>query len=73
MVLFEKSAVLTPRGTLRYNITDNFVEEAEMDGKAQIEEVSEDHLLFESRFRTQPGTQGKLLLHHTLTILLGIG
>ncbi|MCL4205662.1 MAG: hypothetical protein KJ000_24535 [Pirellulaceae bacterium] len=44
----------TPRGTLRYNVTDGFVETADLDGKILVEEVSQDHILFESRFRSTP-------------------
>jgi hypothetical protein len=44
----------TPRGTLHYNVSDGFVETANLEGKFVIEQVSKDHLLFEARFKSQP-------------------
>ena len=43
-----------PGGTLRYSLSDQFVSTAELAGDITYEEVSTDHLLFETRFRTQP-------------------
>ena len=45
---------LTPEGFLEYNITDGHVSKAELTAKGSIEEVSRDHLLFESRFEAAP-------------------
>ncbi len=44
----------TPRGTLKYSITDGFVEEARLNGRINFERVSRDHILFETSFRTRP-------------------
>lgn len=46
-----------PRGTLLYNITDGYTQSANLDGEFRIDEVSQDHLLFETSFRTQPKMQ----------------
>jgi hypothetical protein len=43
-----------PSGTLNYNIKGRFVESAELSGKIDFEEVSKDHLLFETQFKTEP-------------------
>jgi hypothetical protein len=45
---------LTPEGSLEYNITDGHVSKAELTAKGSIQEVSRDHLLFESRFEAAP-------------------
>lgn len=50
-------AQLVPRGQVIYNITDGHVESAELRATASIEEASRDHLLFETRFETQPELQ----------------
>ncbi|MDW8224273.1 MAG: hypothetical protein RMJ82_15130, partial [Gemmatales bacterium] len=47
-------ASLTPRGTLKYNITDGHIETAELNAEGSMEEASRDHLLFETRFETSP-------------------
>ena len=47
-------ATFTPRGYLIYNITDGHVQEAELSARIMMHEASRDHLLFESRFETQP-------------------
>ena len=44
----------TPGGTLQYNITDGYVETAHLIGNMQIEQLSQDHILFEASFRTRP-------------------
>ena len=46
-----------PQGSLRYDITDGFVDRASLTGRFQFEEVSTDHLLFETSFRTRPTLQ----------------
>ena len=43
-----------PHGKLDYNIADGFIESASLEGRADFEELSEDHILFESRFRVKP-------------------
>lgn len=45
---------VTPRGKLEYNISDGYVESAQLNAQASMEEVSTDHLLFETRFETNP-------------------
>lgn len=45
---------LSPRGTMRYNVSDAFVESARFTGDVQIEELSQNHLLFEASFKTRP-------------------
>ncbi|HOP78489.1 MAG TPA: hypothetical protein PLD05_13420 [Thermogutta sp.] len=47
-------ADVTPRGELYYNITDGYIDRAELRARASVEDVSTDHLLFESRFQTAP-------------------
>lgn len=47
-------ASVTPRGRLEYNISDGYVESAQLNAQASMEEVSTDHLLFETRFETNP-------------------
>ncbi len=44
----------TPRGTLKYSITDGLVEEARLNGRINFESISRDHILFETSFRTRP-------------------
>jgi hypothetical protein len=44
----------SPRGRLKYNLTEGFVKDADLAGRFDIEEVSTDHILFESRFETHP-------------------
>lgn len=46
-----------PRGWLRYNVTDGFVQSAEMTGDMKIESVSQNHILFAASFRTEPRLQ----------------
>lgn len=46
-----------PRGTLRFNITEGYIESAELNGELAVETVSKDHILFEARFRTRPRMQ----------------
>lgn len=50
----QRLGTFTPRGTLRYDIANQFVESAELGGDMVVEKVSKDHILFESRFKTQP-------------------
>jgi hypothetical protein len=44
----------TPRGTLRFCITDGYVDRSTLVGRFDIEEVSQDHILFETRFESRP-------------------
>ncbi len=44
----------TPRGTMRYNLTDGYVEQSDLNGDLRVETVSKNHILFEARFRTEP-------------------
>ncbi len=44
----------TPRGTLRFSLADKIVEQATLVGRIDIEEVSTDHILFETRFKSRP-------------------
>ncbi len=43
---------LTPRGELHHNLPDGFVEQSQQSIAATMQEVSTDHLLFETRFET---------------------
>ena len=44
----------TPTGTLRFSLVDKVVEQAKLVGRFDIEEVSTDHLLFETSFKSRP-------------------
>lgn len=44
----------TPAGTIRFSLTDKFVERAKLVGRFIIESVSTDHILFETSFRSRP-------------------
>jgi hypothetical protein len=44
----------TPQGVLNYSLTDKIVETANLTGQLDIEEVSKNHILFVTRFRTHP-------------------
>lgn len=44
----------TPRGTLRFSLLNKIVEEAKLVGRFELEEVSTDHILFETSFKTRP-------------------
>lgn len=54
----------TPRGTLRYSLADKIVERAELVGRFDVEEISTDHILFETSFKTSP----ELRIEYTCTI-----
>jgi hypothetical protein len=54
----------SPRGVLRYGLDSKVVEFAKLLGDLSIEEVSTDHILFESSFKTQP----KLSVEYTCTV-----
>jgi hypothetical protein len=43
-----------PEGTLHFSFTDKIVERAKLVGRFSIEEVSTDHILFETSFRSKP-------------------
>lgn len=43
-----------PKGTLNYNLVDNYVQRAELHGAFDIEQVSKEHILFRARTQTQP-------------------
>lgn len=45
---------LTPRGAMRYSLADRVVEHARLVGRFQIDEVSTNHVLFETRFKSRP-------------------
>jgi hypothetical protein len=47
----------SPSGTLRFNLSDDFMEQADLTGHMRLERLSKDHLLFEARMRTQPKVQ----------------
>lgn len=53
-----------PTGELRYNLADNCVSTAALTGEMSIEQLSKDHLLFESRMRTEP----RLSLNYSCTL-----
>jgi hypothetical protein len=44
----------SPQGDLMFNITDGFIQDAELRGSMKIEKVSKDHLLFETTMRSEP-------------------
>lgn len=44
----------TPSGKLTYNLTDNFVDSAKLEGKMKVERMSRDHILFPSTFKSTP-------------------
>jgi hypothetical protein len=44
----------TPRGILRYNIQDGFVEYALLHAEISIDRLSKKHLLFETKFKSTP-------------------
>ncbi|MDR0337906.1 MAG: hypothetical protein LBI18_12530 [Planctomycetaceae bacterium] len=44
----------TPRGVLRYNVQDGFVESASLQAEISIDRLSKKHLLFETRFKSTP-------------------
>lgn len=54
----------TPAGTLRFNLRDGYVEAADLTGHAKLEHVSKNHLLFETRMRTDP----KLLVRYRCSV-----
>ena len=60
------SGVSRLRGTMRYNLTDGYVEQSELSGDLRIETVSKNHILFEARFRTEPKMHLKLLLSNAV-------
>jgi len=49
---------LAPQGTLRYNITDGYVDNVSLTGDVHLEKVSQDHLLFEASYKTRPELKG---------------
>ena len=44
----------TPEGTLRFSLADKVVERATLTGRFAIDEVSTDHILFETSFKSRP-------------------
>jgi len=50
----QRVGTFTPSGTLKYCITDRIVESADFKGRMVVENVSKDHLFFESRFKATP-------------------
>ncbi|MDR2114774.1 MAG: hypothetical protein LBP87_00175 [Planctomycetaceae bacterium] len=44
----------TPRGQLRYNVEDGFVESALLHAEISIDRLSKRHILFETRFKSTP-------------------
>lgn len=49
-----KIGTLKPRGTLTYNITDGFISAGMLEGRGTLQQVSKDHILFETAFRSDP-------------------
>lgn len=56
---------VTPRGKLSYNIDDGYVQSATLTATGRLEDVSTDHLLFETRLQSSP----KLEIRYLCTIL----
>jgi len=50
----KRVGTFTPRGTIHYSLTNRIVETASLTGDITIEEVSQDHLLFEASHKVQP-------------------
>ncbi|HWE37189.1 MAG TPA: hypothetical protein VG406_11535 [Isosphaeraceae bacterium] len=44
----------TPEGTLRFDLAEKFATQASLTGRFAVDEVSTDHILFETSFRTRP-------------------
>lgn len=44
----------SPAGTLRFSLVDNVVERASLTGRFALDEVSTDHILFETSFKARP-------------------
>jgi hypothetical protein len=44
----------TPEGSLRFSQTDKVVESARLTGRFELDEVSTDHILFETSFKSRP-------------------
>ena len=49
----------TPVGSLHYSLVDKIVEQARLTGRFNIEEVSTDHILFETSFMSKPTVEIK--------------
>jgi hypothetical protein len=43
-----------PKGTLRYNLADNYIQYGNLQGTFNVEQVSTNHILFKASFRAQP-------------------
>ena len=54
----------TPEGRLRYALAEGYVDHAALTGRFTVEEVSTDHLLFETSFKSKP----TLKVDYTCTI-----
>lgn len=50
----KRVGTFTPGGTMNYSLTDRVVETASLTGDITLEEVSQDHLLFEASHKVQP-------------------
>jgi hypothetical protein len=46
-----------PKGTLRYNLADNYIQSGNLQGTFNIEQVSTNHILFKASLRVQPTMQ----------------
>ena len=44
----------TPSGRLTYDLTNNHVDSANLEGKMKIEKMSRDHILFSAKFLFTP-------------------
>lgn len=53
-----------PRGTLRFSLSDKIVEQAKLGGLFVVDEVSTDHILFETSFHSRP----KLTVEYACTV-----
>jgi len=52
---------LVPKGTLSYNLAENYIQDGHLQGNFLIETVSNDHILFKARMQAEP----KLLVVYT--------
>jgi hypothetical protein len=50
----ERIGSLRPSGEITFDLTNGYVRQAELSGQMHVQQVSKDHLLFETSFRSSP-------------------
>jgi hypothetical protein len=50
----ERIGVFRPTGEITFDLTNGYVQEAVLGGQIHVQQVSKDHLLFETSFRSSP-------------------